>query len=87
MKRNIYISRQASVFIPQDYLLKKNLKTGVHKFRINNTHSIGRLIVIKKLNKSGKILFQGFFSIPKNVTDYLKLKNKQEVDFDIENGK
>jgi len=83
MKRNVYISRQASIFLPQEYVLKKNLKTGVHKFRINNVRSIGRLIIRKKLNKSG-VLIQGFFSVSKSTVDYLKLKNKQEVDFEIE---
>ena len=83
MKRSIYIHRQASIFLPSNYVAEKRLKSGVYKFVINGVQAIGKLSVSKKPTKEGRILVRGTFSVSKNIIDYMKLKNKQEVEFEI----
>lgn len=57
---------------------------GMAKFKLNRFPFIARITRQIKLNRSASTHVRGVVTIPKKISDYLNLKNKQQVELILE---
>lgn len=83
MKVKIYKNKTTIAYITQSMLEELNLTSKSQDIKINNTPFKATIMFTNRLTKKGAITRTARLIIPKNISSYLNLKNKQEAELEI----